>query len=367
MESQWVAADDGDGNWVNLVTRERTNGTDEQRWWYTNTNKMWHAYYDISHTAGSWLGYHETGSNFVNTEYTKHLDHANPSSDNAVNHQNVRVHYVSANGNIGGTGGYVFITMCNMPGVLRQYWSGGYSQSEEYIELPQHLCPERDANGLIAAPENYAFPVTGRPRDFILELRSIGYYYYNDDTKQYTQIMSEAEAHTAGGITFTYNGEMFLLHPSSNSSNNIGHFRIDMPQRPTATSPYTDADFTDLIPMISYTQTDLTGIEAKNANSMWFGVEESKEENCMYIYQYVPGFRMAKYRFYSYQDFPPVTPELELKICYDDNHTKITHFEAAGNWDRPTVTDQGQIKDYEWNNRTDYTLDHYRYKLLDKT
>lgn len=365
MEAQWVAADDGDRNWVNLVTRKRTNDTDEMRWWYTNTDQMYHAYYDISHKAESWLGYHETGSNFINTEYTKHFGHPNPSGSNSINHQNVRVHYVSANGNIGGTGGYVFIAMCNMPGVLRQYWDSGVCKSEEYIELPQHLCPPRDKNGLIGAPENYAFPVTGRPRDFIFELRSIGYYYYNDDTKQYTQIMGEAEAHTAGGITFTYNGEMFLLHPSSNSSNNIGHFRIDMPQRPTDESPYTSADFTDLIPMVTFTQKDLTGIEAKNANSMWFGVEPAPAENCMYIYQYVPGFRLAKYRFYSYEDFPPVTPELKLEVCYDPERSKITHFEAKGNWDRPKVEDQGELKDYEWYNRTDYTLDHYRYKLLD--
>lgn len=362
IENQWVAADDGDGNWVNLVTRRK--GAPKNDVFYGDTRYLWHAYYDISHTAGSWLGYHETGSNYIASEYTKYVGEPNPSGGGSVNGQNVRVHYVSANGNIGGTGGYVFIAMCNKPGVLRQYWQSGFLQSEEYIELPSRLGPER-SNGLIASPENYAFPVTGRPKDFILQLRSHGYYYYNDDTKQYTQIMSKDEAYTAGGITFTYNGEMFLLHPSSNSSNNIGHFRIDMPQRPTATSPYTDADFTDLIPMISYTQKDLTGIEAKNANSMWFGVEESKDENCMYIYQYVPGFRMAKYRFYSYQAFPPVTPDLKLEVCYDPERSKITHFEAKGNWDRPKVEDQGELKDYEWNNRTDYTLDHYRYKLLD--
>lgn len=362
VENQWVAADDGDRNWVNLVTRRK--GGDRNNIFYGNTCNMWHAYYDISHTADTWLGYHETGSNYIASEYTKYVGQPNPSSNDAKNGQNVRVHYVSANGNIGGTGGYVFIAMCNKPGVLRQYWDSGVCQSEEYIELPSRLGPER-SNGLIASPENYAFPVTGRPKDFILQLRSHGYYYYNDDTKQYTQIMSKDESYTAGGITFTYNGEMFLLHPSSISSNNIGHFRIDMPQRPTDESPYTSADFTDLIPMVTFTQKDLTGIEAKNANSMWFGVEPAPEENCMYIYQYVPGFRLAKYRFYSYQAFPPVTPELKLEVCYDPERSKITHFEAKGNWERPKVEDQGELKDYEWNNRTDYTLDHYRYKLLD--
>lgn len=362
VENQWVAADDGDGNWVNLVTRRK--GGDRNNIFYGNTCNLLHTYYDISHTAGTWLGTHETGSGYINTEYTKYVDEPNPSSNGAKNGQNVRVHYVSANGNIGGTGGYVFIAMCNKPGVLRQYWQSGVCQSEEYIELPSRLGPER-SNGLIASPENYAFPVTGRPRDFILQLRSNGYYYYNDDTKQYTQIMGKDESYTAGGITFTYNGEMFLLHPSSISSNNIGHFRIDMPQRPTDESPYTSADFTDLIPMVTFTQKDLTGIEAKNANSMWFGVEPAPEENCMYIYQYVPGFRLAKYRFYSYETFPPAKPELKLSVCYDDAHTKITHFKVDGNWDRPTVVDQGQEKDYEFNERTDYTLKSYRYRLLD--
>lgn len=364
MENQWVAADEGSGNWVNLVTRRQGDNAD--RTWYANTNYLLHTYYDISHSADTWLGTHETGSDFINTEYTKHKSHPNPSSANAVNGQNVRVHYVSASGNLGNSsGGYVYIALCNMPGVLRQYWTGGTCKSEEYIELPTHLSPERDENGLIAAPENYAFAVSGRSKDFILELRSKGYYYYNDDTKTYTKIMDDSESHTAGGMTFTYNGEMFLIHPSSNSSNNIGHFRIDMPQRPTASSPYTAADFSDLVPMASFTQEDLTGIEAKNANGMWFGVEAAPDENCMYIYQYVPGMRMAKYRFYSYELFPPVKPELSLKVCYDDEKTKITHFEAIGNWDRPTIEDQGQQKDYEWNDRTDYSLSHYRYRLLD--
>lgn len=363
VENQWVAADDGDGNWVNLVTRRK--GAPKNDVFYGDTRYMKHAYYDISHTAGTWLGYHDTGSDYIASEYTKYVKDPNPSSAGSINGQNVRVHYVSANGNIGGsTGGYVFIAMCNKPGVVRQYWDSGVCKSEEYIELPSRLGPER-INGLIASPENYAFPVTGRPKDFILQLRSNGYYYYNDDTKQYTQIMSKDEAYTAGGITFTYNGEMFLLHPSSNSSNNIGHFRIDMPQRPTDESPYTSADFTDLIPMATFTQKDLTGIEAKNANSMWFGVEPAPAENCMYIYQYVPGFRLAKYRFYSYEKFPPVKPELKLSVCYDDAHTKITHFKVDGNWDRPTVIDQGEEKDYEFNERTDYTLKYYRYRLLD--
>ena len=359
VENQWVAADDGDGNWVNLVTRRK--GGDRNNIFYGNTCNLLHTFYNIGDNT---LGTHETGSGYIASEYPKYVDQPNPSSNDAKNGQNVRVHYVSANGNIGGTGGYVFIAMCNKPGVLRQYWDSGVCQSEEYIELPSRLGPKR-SNGLIASPENYAFPVTGRPRDFILQLRSHGYYYYNDDTKQYTQIMSKDESYTAGGITFTYNGEMFLLHPSSISSNNIGHFRIDMPQRPTDESPYTSADFTDLIPMVTFTQKDLTGIEAKNANSMWFGVEPAPEENCMYIYQYVPGFRLAKYRFYSYEKFPPAKPELKLSVCYDDAHTKITHFKVDGNWDRPTVVDQGQEKDYEFNERTDYTLKSYRYRLLD--
>ena len=364
-ESQWVAADEGDGDWVNLVTRRRGNNNTIS--FHTKTNYLWQAYYnrtgEDTNIASNLLGYNKPESNFIGNKWEEHKEHTNPSS--AFPEQNVRVHYVSASGNIGSEGGYVYFAMCNMPGVLRQHWYGAGNITEEYIELPRHLGPARDENGLIPAPENYAFPVEGRDGDFILQLRSDGYYYYNNKTGQYTQIMGEAESHTAGGITFTYNGEMFLLHPSSNSSNNIGHFRIDMPQRPTDAAGPETADFTDLIPMATFTQKDLTGIEAKNSNSMWFGVEPAPEENCMYIYQYVPGFRMAKYRFYSYEDFPPVTPELKLEVCYDPERSKITHFEAKGNWDRPKVEDQGELKDYEWYNRTDYTLDHYRYKLLD--
>lgn len=372
-ESQWVAADEGDnnkktgtiGDWINLVTRRR--GDNNTISFHTKTNYLWQAYYNRTgndtNIDPNLLGKNQPVSNFIGNKWEEHKEHSNPSSK--FPEQNVRVHYVSASGNIGSDGGYVYFAMCNMPGVLRQYWEGAGKISEEYIELPRHLGPARDGNGLIPAPENYAFPVEGRDGDFILQLRSDGYYYYNNKTGQYTQIMGEPESHTAGGITFTYNGEMFLLHPSSNSSNNIGHFRIDMPQRPTDASPYTDADFTDLIPMVTFTQKDLTGVTAKNSNSMWFGVEPAPAENCVYIYQYVPGFRMAKYRFYSYRDFPPVTPELKLEVRYDSERSKITHFEAKGNWDRPKVEDQGELKDYEWYDRTDYTLDHYRYKLLD--
>lgn len=351
-ENQWVAADDGDGNWVNLVTRRR--GDNGAITFFANTNSMFHAYYN---TGTGELGFHSTGSDYINNKYNEHSGHPNPSSGGSVNGQNVRVHYVSANGNIGGTGGYVFMAMCNMPGVLRQYWDGGYCKSEEYLELPRHLGPDRNENGLIASPENYAFPVEGRPRDFILQLRSHGYFYYNDATGQYIQIMGENEAKTAGGITFTYNGETFLVHPSSNSSNNTGHFRIDMPQRPTQTSPATDADFSDLIPMATFTQRDVTSLLAQNSNGMWFGFEPAPDENCIYIYQYVPGMRMAKYRFYCYDLFPPVSPTMDVRVV--DDGEKITHFEVSSSWKRPAV------HDYEFNDRTDYRIDRYDWKILD--
>lgn len=236
--------------------------------------------------------------------------------------------------------------------------------------------------------ENYAIPIEGR-KDFLHVMRSNAVYYVDWESGHYTKILNHpSEVSSSSGITFNFNHELFYIHPTCLMSNNPGHFRIDMPERTwnDVDQKFDDvasANFEKLIPMASYAQTDLPSdynFDAGNSNGTWFGIENyekdangniKKDEKgnpvplvdelgdpCVYIYQYVPGVRFAKYKFKPYNAFPPVVANLQVKPEYTDD-------KSSGNWDakdpkyehigkyyvefgfRPSAFDNEERKDYK--------------------
>lgn len=237
----------------------------------------------------------------------------------------------------------------------------------------------------VPGTENYAIPIVGR-KDFLHVLRSNNVYYVTENG-EYTPIreFGESEKRSACGATFTFNHELFYIHPVSDHSNNPGHFRIDMPTRSwdpakRTFGDYTKADFFSLVPQVAVAQNDFAEDHmgaAGNSNAVFFGFTDPVTETMtingkavqtpvQYIYMYVPGVRFAKYKFYPKNEFPPVDAFLNIVKNYKDNNEdknakygspdtgakELDYFHVEYGWyPRPFEQEQG----------TNYVTDHYNY------
>lgn len=254
------------------------------------------------------------------------------------------------------------------------------------LSAPRQVVTHRDGQeriiDIIAGTENYIFPVEGEPNKYIHVMRSSGIFLVDVtdiNNPEYTLISSDqSEVTSASGLTFTLKNtkdgstDLFYIHGTSVHSNNSGHFRIDMPQRTMNDGKYTGdistADFTDMVPMASKLQEEIPGFDAGNSNGMWFGTEDATEDKIAvkYIYQYVPGVRFAKYKFYPVQAFPPARPTIDVVIRHDNpdkdaaphEADDITHFDIKYSWQRPA--NFGTVGDV-----TNFKIDGYNYELLD--
>lgn len=289
------------------------------------------------------------------------------SKGNTVKDQHFRTHYLAADGfcSTGNQGSRVFMAMNKEPEVYVTTVSIDNDvtnvKDTRIFTMPDKY---QDVNGVEhefhANTENYAFPIPGR-KDFIHQLRGSGYFYVNWESGTYTPIYTHStNCSTAGGLVFEFNGELFFINPTSETSNDFGHFRIKMAPRASNEAGVETATFDEyMIPVASYTQPS-TGVnfEAGNSNCAWFGVEPSKTDGVsMYIYQYIPGIRFAKYRFYPYSAFPPVDPDIKVNIAHNDDDTDITHFKLDWSFIRPDG--------YNWNDGYDYELTDYAVRLYD--
>lgn len=240
----------------------------------------------------------------------------------------------------------------------------------------------------VPGTENYAIPIVGR-KDFLHVLRSNNVYYVTENG-EYTPIreFGESEKRSACGATFTFNHELFYIHPVSDHSNNPGHFRIDMPTRSwdpaTRTfGDYTKADFFSLVPQVAVAQNDFAEGHmgaAGNSNAAFFGFTDPVTETMtingkavqtpvQYIYMYVPGVRFAKYRFYPKTEFPPVDAFLNIVKNYKDNNedknAKYGSRETgAQELDYLHVEYGWYPRPFEQEEGTNYVTDHYKYVVF---
>lgn len=352
--NQWVAADQAADGKVNLIT---SNGEVvfykqlEALGFMNSTNNAGAAVTDKTWSDFSTIGLNNTFSQwYVDDKETTQVG---------------RVHYVSAKGDLNNNG-YAYLALNRLTKMYRIAFGPNHAIRElKEFNLPDNLGPERvtASSGLVYtnSVENYAFPVAGRENEFIWQNRSDQYYWVQDagsNNPRYTPILTKQDAFCAGGYTFVYNGEVFFIHPSSISSNNIGHFLVDMAERPNTGASHTEADFTKLIPVAAYNQNAVTTERAVNINGMWFGtIDKTEEEGCIYIYQYVPGIRFAKYRFYSTRNFPPAKPNITVSNVYgtDENGYKyLDRFAVKLEMTSPeNYHEDGGVKLPDWR------LDHY--------
>lgn len=330
-----------------------------------------------NNTVQKWINYGWRNNGWTNENLEANLD----------NNQYYRTHYMAARGKVSeGNAKLCFAQNLSHDAYIVDLNNQGAPSGYHKISAPRVAKAKGvDASGNVtdkyvdinAGTENYIFPVEGEPNKYIHVMRSSGIFLVDAtdiDNPVYTLITADqSEVRSASGLTFTlYNTwdgstDLFYIHGTSVHSNNPGHFRIDMPQRTwdAANKQYTGdvhtADFTNMVPMASKLQAEIPGFDAGNSNGMSFGVEDAVEDGIAvkYIYQYVPGVRFAKYKFYPRQNFPSVQPDIQVIVRhdnpeYDKNSTKnkpdenihltndITHFDVTYSWKRPTDFDVTQ-------------------------
>ena len=229
------------------------------------------------------------------------------------------------------------------------------------ITLADRLTGEDFAVGV----ENYVFPVKYLKEnadgshseayrgDYIHNLRSRVYANIkptNDPTDltdvQITIYDTQSRVNQCGGTTIGWNNEIFLITPQCPYSQNSGNFYVSMGDRAkydaSGNAVYDenqnavmltaeDADLTKPIPVAQMTQADITDGTFSNSNGNWLyaalgQIDEEKEldidftdpddATCVYIYQYIPGVRFAKYRLIPNNYFPPTPVDLEIASVY---------------------------------------------------
>lgn len=277
--------------------------------------------------------------------------------------QYYRTHYISAGGNAKNGTGFLLMSMNRSADVFRIKMNGGTATEVKKFTAPisEIAALGRDIN-ILASTENYSYPVAGR-QAFIQTVRGIGTWYVDANGKYTLMFSNTADITQCGGVTFTYNDEFFVLHSTTINSNSPGNFRIDIAQCKNGENYTTVVPSKDnLMPTVANKLDESTRFEAGNSNAGWYGAEYNKDENCIYIYQYVPGVRFAKYRLYISEQYPDVPPTLDITTGYNKAKTDITHFDSKITWRRP-----GTNHDYGLSENADVIVDHYEVSLKDKS
>lgn len=216
--------------------------------------------------------------------------------------------------------------------------------------------------------ENYSFPVPGRNGAFIQTVRSIGTWYVDPSGHYSLMYDATADITQSGGVAFTYNNEFFVLHPSTVRSNNPGYFRIDVAECGEGeTAANVVPSKNNLIPCVGNKLEEVSQFVAGNSNSSWYGAEFSEADDCIYIYQYVPGVRFAKYRLYKRNAYPDVPVNINITTGYDDetNPSDITRFDCKITWQRPSKKPTDQDHSFGLPG-ADIVVNHYEVALKDQ-
>ena len=216
--------------------------------------------------------------------------------------------------------------------------------------------------------ENYSFPVPGRNGAFIQTVRSIGTWYVDPSGHYSLMYDATTDITQSGGVAFTYNDEFFVLHPSTVRSNNPGYFRIDVAECGEGeTAANVVPSKNNLIPCVGNKLEEVSQFVAGNSNCSWYGAEFSEADDCIYIYQYVPGVRFAKYRLYKRDAYPDVPVNINITTGYDDetNPSDITRFDCKITWQRPSKKPTDQDHSFGLPG-ADIVVNHYEVALKDQ-
>ena len=232
----------------------------------------------------------------------------------------------------------------------------------EYVNHETHEIKEyQDKNGMVdvtVGTGNYGFKLDGR-NAWIAQLRSSGYFGIHGEEDNHEEshehtthaiFVADSRINNTGGTSIVAfnsaeganDGETFLITPSSMYSRNYGDFIVTRGTKTNTSDPASEAKFMPPMPVAQMKQTNINTNVNTNASGNWFHAEvgtytgtSGEDEECVYIYQYVPGVRFAKYRLVPDLSLPVVSPTLTITTAYNEDETEITHFNGISTWERP--------------------------------
>ena len=287
--------------------------------------------------------------------------------------QYYRTHYLAA-GNYDNGNPYVLLSMNLSADVYRvDLNAAGTAMSNitKFVAPYEGMTNPKTGEALHpkGSTENYSFPVPGRNGAFIQTVRSIGTWYVDPSGHYSLMYDATADITQSGGVAFTYNNEFFVLHPSTVRSNNPGYFRIDVAECGEGeTADNVVPSKNNLIPCVGNKLEEVSQFVAGNSNCSWYGAEKSEADDCIYIYQYVPGVRFAKYRLYKRDAYPNVPVNINITTGYDDetNPSDITRFDCKITWNRPSKKPTDQDHSFGLPG-ADIVVNHYEVALKDQS
>lgn len=286
--------------------------------------------------------------------------------------QYYRTHYLAA-GNYNNGNPYVLLSMNLSADVYRVNLNAdgtAMSNITKFVAPYEGMTNPKTGEALHpkGSTENYSFPVPGRNGAFIQTVRSIGTWYVDPSGHYSLMYDATADITQSGGVAFTYNDEFFVLHPSTVRSNNPGYFRIDVAECGEGETAATVVPSkNNLIPCVGNKLEEVSQFVAGNSNCSWYGAEYSEADDCIYIYQYVPGVRFAKYRLYKRDAYPDVPVNINITTGYDDetNPSDIKRFDCKITWNRPSKKPTDQDHSFGLPG-ADIVVDHYEVALKDQ-
>ena len=287
--------------------------------------------------------------------------------------QYYRTHYLAA-GNYNNGNPYVLLSMNLSADVYRVDLNAAgtaMNNIKKFVAPYEGMTNPKTGEALHpkGSTENYSFPVPGRNGAFIQTVRSIGTWYVDPSGHYSLMYDATADITQSGGVAFTYNNEFFVLHPSTVRSNNPGYFRIDVAECGEGeTADNVVPSKNNLIPCVGNKLEEVSQFVAGNSNCSWYGAEKSEADDCIYIYQYVPGVRFAKYRLYKRDAYPDVPVNINITTGYDDetNLSDITRFDCKITWNRPSKKPTDQDHSFGLPG-ADIVVNHYEVALKDQS
>lgn len=286
--------------------------------------------------------------------------------------QYYRTHYLAA-GNYDNGNPYVLLSMNLSADVYRVDLNAAgtaMNNIKKFVAPYEGMTNPKTGEALHpkGSTENYSFPVPGRNGAFIQTVRSIGTWYVDPSGHYSLMYDATADITQSGGVAFTYNNEFFVLHPSTVRSNNPGYFRIDVAECGEGETAATVVPSkNNLIPCVGNKLEEVSQFVAGNSNCSWYGAEYDTADDCIYIYQYVPGVRFAKYRLYKRDAYPDVPVNINITTGYDNktNPSDITRFDCKITWNRPSKKPTDQDHSFGLPG-ADIVVDHYEVALKDQ-
>ena len=151
-----------------------------------------------------------------------------------------------------------------------------------------------------------------------------------------------------------WGNDLLLITPYSMYSANNGSFRVAIAR---------GGSLDDLVPLLNVNK-PATNIGV-NSNGLWMYAVESVADECVYLYEYVPGTRFAKYKItrsgtYSFPE-PSISIDPEYGTSENNEERDLARYNATLYWERPK-TSTGEY----WPLTGDNILKKYVVSVVDK-